>query len=333
MTPTAGTFSVWCSVTPESSKSVDPSPPAAIAPARSPGGLARYGAVTLGGIVGALLRYGQGALFAAVLPGAFPWGTFSINIAGSVALCAFLAALAETAGAHPLWRPFFAVGFCGAYTTFSSFENESLALVTKGHADVAIAYVVASVLVGLVTGFLGAGAVRGARRLRVRLASVPPLILAPVITFIVAGVVVSLLGRVEALSLPTLVEGCLGVAIGGLLGAVARYAVAAYAADWFGSFFPWGTFIINITGSLLIGLFEGVAGRPGGLPPIARLFLVTGFLGGYTTFSTFMYETLALAREGGRRRAGANVAGSVIGGFVAVAAGRLLGQMLVEKSS
>lgn len=322
-------------MTPESSKSIEPSHQviAAAPTAHAPGAVARYGAVALGAIVGALLRYGQGAFFAAALPGSFPWGTFSINVAGSLALCAFLAALAETAGAHPLWRPFFAVGFCGAYTTFSSFENESLGLVAKDHPDVAVAYVLASVIVGLAAGFFGAGVVRGARRLSARLASVPPLVLAPVITFVVAGAVVLGLGRLKDLSIATLAEGCLAVAIGGTLGAVARYALGAYAAAWLGSFFPWGTFIINVTGSFLIGLFEGVASRPGGVPPVAKLFIVTGCLGGYTTFSTFAYETLALAREGGRKRALANIVGSVVGAFLAVAAGHALGQMLVEKGS
>ena len=297
-------------------------------PARPPGALARHGAVSLGAIAGTLLRHGQGAFLAAALPGSFPWGTFSINVAGTVALCAFLAALAETAGAHPLWRPFFAVGFCGGYTTFSSFELETLTLARKGETGVALGYVFASVALGLVAGFLGAAAVTAARRLHANLATVPPLLLAPVFAFVVSGGALLVTGRVAAG--PDLALGCAAVALGGALGSMARYAGGGFVSFKLGSFFPWGTIIINVTGSFLIGLYDGVASRPAGLPPLARLFLVTGCLGGYTTFSTFAYETLALAREGSRGRAAANVTGSVLLGFAAAFAGRALGVFLVE---
>jgi CrcB protein len=294
----------------------------------APGARARYAAVVLGGIVGGLLRYGQGAFFTAVLPGAFPWGTFTINVAGSLALCAFLAVLVESAGAHPLWRPFFAVGFCGTYTTFSSFENETLALVSSGREGVAALYVLASVLVGLGASAGGDRLLRHSRRLGARLALAPPLGRAPALTLAVTAVVVALVSRRASLAVPDLALGCGAVLAGGPLGAVARYAVGAQAAKHLGSAFPWGTFIINVTGSFLIGLFEGVAARHGGAPPVLRLLLVTGWCGGYTTFSTFAYETLVLAREGNRPRALANVLGSVAFGLGAAAAGVALGKTL-----
>jgi CrcB protein len=261
------------------------------------------------------------------VPGAFPWGTFTINVAGSIALCAFLAALAGSVGAHPLWRPFFAVGFCGTYTTFSSFENETLSLVSRDRLDLALVYVAASVVVGLGAGLLSLRAVEGTRTFHARLAALPPLVLAPVLAAIVAGGIA--LGRIGGLEPGPVALGCLAVIAGGVVGALARYVVGALAANALGSFFPWGTFIINVTGSFAIGLYEGFASRPAGAPPLLRLFYVTGICGGYTTFSTLAAETLALAREGGPKRAGANVVGSVVLGFLAVFAGRAVGRMLV----
>lgn len=297
--------------------------------AHPPGALARYGVVVLGGIVGTLLRHGQGALFGALVPGSFPWGTFTINVGGSVALCAFLAAVMETVGAHPLWRPFFAIGFCGGYTTFSSFENEAHALARKGRYDVAIAYVVASVAVSFAAAFLSARLVRQVRRGRGRLLLAPPLLLAPAITFAITSGVVLSIGELGRREMEPLALGCVAVAIGGPLGATARYGLGGWISARVGTFFPWGTFVINLTGSFLIGLFESVASRiDGGAPPFARLFLATGILGGYTTFSSFTYETLSLLEEDGRKRAALNVLGSVLGGFAAVVLGFWVGERI-----
>ncbi len=83
------------------------------------------------------------------------------------------------------------------------------------------------------------------------------------------------------------------VALGGAVGSAARYLVGAWVASRLGPDFPWGTFVVNVSGSFLIGgvlvLVEG-----GALPVGARYFLAIGTLGGYTTFSTFGYETLQL---------------------------------------
>ncbi len=83
------------------------------------------------------------------------------------------------------------------------------------------------------------------------------------------------------------------VAIGGAIGAAARYLAGLWIAARFGAGFPWGTFFVNVTGSFLIGIVLVLVER-GTLPGEARLFLAVGILGGYTTFSSFSYETLQL---------------------------------------
>ncbi|MDQ1395844.1 MAG: fluoride exporter, partial [Acidimicrobiaceae bacterium] len=83
---------------------------------------------------------------------------------------------------------------------------------------------------------------------------------------------------------------------------------------------PWGTFLVNVSGSLLLGLITGLA-LYHGLPKTPRLVLGTGFCGAYTTFSTFAFETVRLAEEGAPGKAFANAAGSVVAGTLAAAAG------------
>jgi fluoride exporter len=116
----------------------------------------------------------------------------------------------------------------------------------------------------------------------------------------------------------------LAVALAGGLGAVARYCL-----DWAISFrseraFPWGTFIINVTGSLGLGFLVGLAGFED-LPGVSRAAITTGFLGSYTTFSTWMYETVQLARDGAQRKALFNALGSVAAGAGAAGIGLVVG--------
>ena len=104
------------------------------------------------------------------------------------------------------------------------------------------------------------------------------------------------------------------VALGGALGSVARYACSAAAARWLGAGFPWGTLLVNATGSFAIGLLAALVaadGRPL-LGSDARAFVLVGVLGGFTTFSSFSLETLALARSGAAGAAALNVAFSVV---------------------
>lgn len=104
------------------------------------------------------------------------------------------------------------------------------------------------------------------------------------------------------------------VALGGALGSVARYACATTAARWLGAAFPWGTLLVNVTGSFAIGLLAVLVaadGRPL-LAGDARAFLLVGVLGGFTTFSSFSLDTLALVRNGAVGAAALNVALSVV---------------------
>jgi CrcB protein len=106
----------------------------------------------------------------------------------------------------------------------------------------------------------------------------------------------------------------LWVFIGSALGGMARYWVSGAVARRIGETFPWGTIIINISGSFLIVFFGTLATQHGALPvsPDLRSFVMVGFCGGYTTVSSFALQTLTLAREGEQMRAAANVLISVI---------------------
>ena len=116
------------------------------------------------------------------------------------------------------------------------------------------------------------------------------------------------------------------VLLGGGAGSVARYLVGVWLADWLGRTFPWGTLAVNVAGSLLIGLFATLADERARLGPEARLLLVPGLLGGFTTFSSFSLETWRLAEESGLPRAAAYVTASLALSFVAVAVGIALGR-------
>lgn len=115
------------------------------------------------------------------------------------------------------------------------------------------------------------------------------------------------------------------VAAGGAAGAVARYLVGTAFAHRFGVEWPWGTLFINLSGCVLIALFLG-AGSARFAGPNMRLLLPVGFVGAYTTFSTFEYETLRLFQVGRASAAVAYVLASNLLGFVAVVAGSWLGR-------
>jgi fluoride exporter len=90
----------------------------------------------------------------------------------------------------------------------------------------------------------------------------------------------------------------LAVAAGGALGSVMRYLVGIASGRLFGTDFPWGTLIINVTGSFLIGTFVGLFATKWDLPQAARIFLTVGICGGYTTFSTFSLDAWYLIERG-----------------------------------
>jgi CrcB protein len=110
------------------------------------------------------------------------------------------------------------------------------------------------------------------------------------------------------------------VAVGGAIGSAARYLIGGWFASRFGPAFPYGTFFINITGSFFIGLFLAFAQERASLNPYWRLFFAVGVVDGYTTFSTFEFESVRLLKEGELLLGAIYVVGSVLtGAFVAVA--------------
>jgi len=111
------------------------------------------------------------------------------------------------------------------------------------------------------------------------------------------------------------------IGIGGFLGAVARYGVGLWIGQKWGKIFPFGTFFVNVSGSFLIGFLMVLFTERFMLNPQWRMFFVIGFLGAYTTFSTFEYETGALLRDSEWLVAALNVFLSVAAGFAALKLG------------
>jgi fluoride exporter len=117
------------------------------------------------------------------------------------------------------------------------------------------------------------------------------------------------------------------VMLGGALGALARYGVGLGVAQFFGSTFPLGTVLINISGSFVLGVLVSFSG-PMAISSGARLFFATGFCGAYTTFSTFSVETLNLMEKGSYGWALVYLLGNLIGGILAAWLGFLVARAL-----
>src|SRR5579883_2323557 len=122
------------------------------------------------------------------------------------------------------------------------------------------------------------------------------------------------------------------VALGSALGGVARYWCSGFVAERIGEVFPWGTLIVNVSGSLVIGLFAALTEPDTGwlVPTEARVFVMVGICGGYTTFSSFSLQTLNLLRAGEFLFASANILGSVAFCLLAVWLGYLAGAALAR---
>jgi fluoride exporter len=123
------------------------------------------------------------------------------------------------------------------------------------------------------------------------------------------------------------------LSVGGVLGVNARYWLGVAITRWTGPQFPWATFTINVTGSFAIGLFTVFLARWLPQHPHARLLVVVGFLGGYTTFSSFSFESTTLWERGERGLCLTYMIGSVVAGFAAVLVGTALGRGLVYRMS
>ena len=118
------------------------------------------------------------------------------------------------------------------------------------------------------------------------------------------------------------------IGLGGFVGAVSRYMVALWIGQRWGRIFPLGTFVINVSGSFLIGLFMTLMSERFIENPQWRLLLVVGFLGAYTTFSTFEYETGALLKDGEWAFAMLNIVLSVVVGFIALKLGEIIARTI-----
>jgi CrcB protein len=117
------------------------------------------------------------------------------------------------------------------------------------------------------------------------------------------------------------------IAVGGAVGALLRYGVDTTVTRWTGGAFPFGTLVVNTTGSFLLGLLFSVVVERSLLPPEVRPALMIGVLGAYTTFSTWMLESWRLVEDGAFLHALANIGGSMVLGMAAVAAGIVVGRL------
>jgi len=118
--------------------------------------MTKYIMVGVGGFLGSVARFWVGNYIGARMGARFPYGTFIINVSGSFAIGLIITVLAETAHWNPNWRYLVPIGFIGAYTTFSTFEYETLRSLQDGQGLVALLYVVLSVCLGFLGVWLGA---------------------------------------------------------------------------------------------------------------------------------------------------------------------------------
>ena len=119
------------------------------------------------------------------------------------------------------------------------------------------------------------------------------------------------------------------VALGGMVGSVLRFFCNHFCVLWFGAAFPYGTLAVNVLGSLWLGFFGGLALHKADFFDVnTRLLLTTGFAGGFTTFSSFAFETMALYERGAPMMAVGNVAANLVVGIAALVLGLYLARML-----
>lgn len=261
------------------------------------GATERAEAVAVGAVVGALLRASQVGL-----AHGSPLATLVVNLTGAFVLGAVLA----LAPGRPWLRPALGVGLCGAYTTFSALSGDVLHLGAGRGIGLA-----------LVSGLLGPLAALAGLRIGRRW---PALGAASFALPLVALGVAALRGPIPAPQAPLpfpAVDGAsvLVVAAGGAAGALWRDAAGAFALSRGFREYPLSTLVVNLVGCLAWGL---IAPRVTGL---AALLLVTGLLGGFTTFSTFAVDVVRLVEEERPGAALAYGAASLVGGVALAALG------------
>jgi CrcB protein len=118
------------------------------------------------------------------------------------------------------------------------------------------------------------------------------------------------------------------IAIGGAAGALARFVIDSTISQRAGGAFPWGTFVVNLSGSFVLGILFALTVDRGVLPASVRAPVMIGFIGAYTTFSTFMLESWRLVEDGAIGLAFANLVGSTTLGLVAVFVGLVIGRAI-----
>ena len=118
------------------------------------------------------------------------------------------------------------------------------------------------------------------------------------------------------------------IALGGALGAMARYQVAASIQSRIPSAFPWGTFVVNVSGCFVMGVAAVILAERIGISDTWRFLVPIGFIGAYTTFSTFELETYRAVTQGAALAGGLNILGSVVVGYLALWLGTVLGRVI-----
>jgi fluoride exporter len=119
----------------------------------------------------------------------------------------------------------------------------------------------------------------------------------------------------------------LAIAAAGAIGSLARYWLSALVQRWTGSPFPWGTFAVNIIGSFLFGLIWTLAEERLAISAETRIIVLTGFMGAFTTFSTFAFETSMFVRDSQWLLVAGNIAAQILVGITAVLIGMRVGQI------
>jgi len=118
------------------------------------------------------------------------------------------------------------------------------------------------------------------------------------------------------------------VGVGGFFGAIARYGIDSFVSRATGGSFPFGTLVVNVSGALVLGILYAMTVERAALPAEIRAPVMIGFIGAYTTFSTWMLETWRLAEDGAMLAAAVNIGGSVVLGLAAMFAGLAIGRAI-----